>query len=71
MIHTKTYAKVFTSNNYRDLNDKWVEVIEFLGQIVAVKIYSQDTGKQEVADLRLTEVKEFRHDIPKEFLIQD
>lgn len=65
MKHPKLYGKVFTTSNYRGLNDQWLEVNEFLGQMVAMKVYNPVTGEETTADFTLKEVVEYRHEKPK------
>jgi len=63
------YGKVWTCNNYHDLNDKWVKIKEFKGNMVIIEIYDVALGKPKDADLRLSEIKEIREDVPSEMEI--
>lgn len=64
----KVFAQVFTTSNYRGLNDQWLEVDKFLGSIVSVKLFNPVTGEPTTADFNLKEIKEFRHEKPKSII---
>lgn len=49
------YAKIKTKSNYRNLNNKWVKIIEFLGTILYC------TDNIEKFDINLNEVLEIRN----------
>lgn len=53
-------ARIYTHENVRELNDKWVEIIEFQGETVLVKLYDLVTGKPFEYSLKLSDLKAIR-----------
>lgn len=50
-------AKVQTKSNYRNLNGKWVTIIQFLGTIVYCKT-TDEAGNEVTFDLNINEIQE-------------
>jgi ethanolamine utilization cobalamin adenosyltransferase len=50
-------AKVQTKSNYRNLNGKWVTILQFMGTIVYCKTIDE-TDTEVTFDLNLNEIKE-------------
>ena len=55
----KNFAKVKTKSNYRNLNGQWLEVREFLGNLVACIIIDEN-GQKITADFNLKEIEEIK-----------
>ena len=56
---TNLKAKVNTKSNYRNLNGQWLEVREFLGNLVACIIIDEN-GQKITADFNLKEIEEIK-----------
>lgn len=63
------FAKIFTRSNYLDLNDQWVEVEEFRGHIVSLKVYDEVTGSPKTVDVQLREIQEIRNERPSSMIL--
>ena len=54
-------ARVWTHDNVRELNDKWVEIMEFKGETLVIKLYDQVTGEPVGYELKLSDLKAIRY----------
>lgn len=54
-------AKVSTKSNYKNLNGQWLEVKEFLGNIVACVIFSEEEQRHITVDFSLKEIIEIKN----------
>lgn len=52
-------AKVNTKSNYKNLNGQWLEVKEFLGNLVACIIVDEN-GQRITADFNIKEIEEIK-----------
>ena len=52
-------AKVNTKSNYKNLNGQWLEVKEFLGNLVACIIVSEN-GQSITTDFNIKEIEEIK-----------
>jgi hypothetical protein len=52
-------AKVNTKSNYKNLNGQWLEVKEFLGNLVACIIVDEN-GQRITADFNIREIEEIK-----------
>ena len=56
------YAKIKTSVKYRNIGGQWVEITQFLGSLVACKVWADDLQKHVAADFPLSSIEEIRNE---------
>jgi hypothetical protein len=59
-MELKLEARVWTHDNLRELNDKWVEVMEFGGETLTIRLYDPVNGEPFGYELKLTDIKAIR-----------
>ena len=59
-MELKLEARVWTHENVRELNDKWVLIEEFCGETIKIRLYDHVTGEPFGYELKLSDIKAIR-----------
>jgi len=54
-------ALINTKSNYRNLNGHWLTIKDFLGDIVACKVFDSELGRVITVDFNIKEIKEIKN----------